>query len=881
MQLYMHRTLFFTIAAIAFPVTCLFILLPTRGAFSAKKTAPTSIWNTPIIHHNTDLPPPDECIYLKSQNLRGCFRKHYVQIQSETDQVRLRLVAWGRGHNVSAVTLIRAHSRFGYFVYHSDNRGITEWWRITPVGFEQGFNVDKLPESAGALILVFSASQRPLQQGNTLKWQQLRYGKLSATDATGKPVSARLRVSGHKIYLALDVRHAQLPIRIDPLVWSVQETSASDAATGGGFGTSVAISGDGSTAIIGAPGQTINGIKSGAVYAFTKSNDGTWTQTAEFAASDSARDDNFGTAVAISSDGKTALIGAPVHSVSGHTVEGAAYIFSKAINGSWTQTAELTAADGTTSDEFGWSASLSANGAVALIGSPYHGVNGNSYQGAAYIFMQGQPGVWNEASELLAGDGVASDYFGFAVSFSSNGVSAAVGAPNHTVNNVTREGAVYTFANSTGTWAQTGELNDSSGSASESFGYAVSLSGDGTVLAVGVPYYTANNMTTGSVQIFTQNSGVWGTGMALISSDPQNGGDFGYSVALSNDGTAIVVGARGQTFGSNAAQGAAYVFNFANGTWQPGQEFTTADGDASDGLGYAVATTGDANIVAAGAFNHVVNGYTDAGATYFFSDPLPLSLSLSVPRIVSVTGQFTSTITLANAGGNASLPLTLEFPIPVGTQFETATAGQGACALNGDTLDCMLGQIAAASTVNITVQLTPTVSPAAVITENTDLVSVIPALTQTATTTAVVLPSISGLQNIIYTLGDEIFPETMVINGTGALIVTAHSSNQALLADANIGGCVGKTAATTCTLTFSPSAGRAGSTTVTVIVTDSYGDNAQDSFTLTINPAPPSPPPPPSGGASAGGGNTGTISLLFIVVLIALRLRYKTHRYLD
>jgi len=84
---------------------------------------------------------------------------------------------------------------------------------------------------------------------------------------------------------------------------------------------------------------------------FTNSG-GNWSQQAELSASDGAAGDWFGDSVALSGDGNTAVLGASGHAVNGNQIQGAAYVFTNSA-GSWSQQAELTASDGVYDDEFG------------------------------------------------------------------------------------------------------------------------------------------------------------------------------------------------------------------------------------------------------------------------------------------------------------------------------------------------------------------------------------------------------------------------------------------------------------------------------------------------------------------------------------------------
>ena len=202
--------------------------------------------------------------------------------------------------------------------------------------------------------------------------------------------------------------------------WTQQaELTASDGAADDNFGRSVALSGD--TALVGAPQHARGGnAYQGAAYVFSRS-DSTWTRRAELSAADGAAWDTFAWSVALSAD--TALVGAPCAG-GGNDGQGAAYVFAGS-GSAWTQHAELTASDGASVDLFGWAVALS--GDTALVGAPQHAVGGNDQQGAAYAFA-GSGSTWTQQAELSAADGAGRDYFGRAVALS--GDAALVAAPH-------------------------------------------------------------------------------------------------------------------------------------------------------------------------------------------------------------------------------------------------------------------------------------------------------------------------------------------------------------------------------------------------------------------------------------------------------------------
>ena len=218
----------------------------------------------------------------------------------------------------------------------------------------------------------------------------------------------------------------------------------------------------------------------------------TWTQQAELTASDGTAFDKFGWSVAISGD--TALVGAPQHAVGSNAYQGAAYVFAGS-GSTWTQRAELTAADGAAWDKLGSSVALS--GDTAVIGAPRH-VVGSTFHGAAYVFA-GSGGTWTQQAELTASDGAAWDFFGFSVAIS--GDTALVGAPSHAVSGNSQQGTAYVFAGSGSTWTQQAELSASDGAAGDNFGWAVAFSGNSAL--VGALYHAVGgNPLQGAAYVF-------------------------------------------------------------------------------------------------------------------------------------------------------------------------------------------------------------------------------------------------------------------------------------------------------------------------------------------------------------------------------------------
>jgi hypothetical protein len=317
--------------------------------------------------------------------------------------------------------------------------------------------------------------------------------------------------------------------------YSRQAELTGSASVKGGFGSSVALSAGGSTALVGT--SSLNGV-AGAVYVFTR-RDGTWSRTAGLTASGTAAEDDFGSSVALSAGGSTALVGAPGH----NSYAGAVYVFTLR-RGTWSQTGELTASDAAAHDQFGASVALSAGASTVLVGAPGR----NSLAGAGYVFTR-RDGTWSQAGELTASGAAAGDFFGDSVALSAGGGTALVGAPGHNDN----ARAAYVFTRRGGTWSQAGELTASGAAADDSFGWSVALSAGGSTALVGAFEHDKN---AGAGYVFTLRGGTWSQAGELTASGTAPGNQFGASVALSAGGSTALVGA----IGYNSYAGAGYVF---------------------------------------------------------------------------------------------------------------------------------------------------------------------------------------------------------------------------------------------------------------------------------------------------------------------------------
>ena len=342
--------------------------------------------------------------------------------------------------------------------------------------------------------------------------------------------------------------------------WSQQQKLlANDRENSALFGNSVAISADGNTVLIGAIGEdTSPNTDNGAAYVFTRSGT-TWTQQSKLTASDAATADVFGRSVSLSSNGDTAIVGARLEDTSPSSGNGAAYVFTRS-GGSWTEQQKLTASDAESDDFFGTSVALSADGNTAIVGATGEDTSPEVLNGAAYVFTR-SGSVWTQQQKLTASDLESSASFGTSVSLSSDGNTAIVGADGEDTSPNTNNGAAYVFTRSGSVWTQQQKLLASDAASGDLFGVSVSLSADGNIAVIGAwGEDTAPESANGAAYVFTRTGSTWAQQQKLVASDLVTGDYFGFSTSISSDGSIVLIGAYGEGTSPSVQNGAAYVF---------------------------------------------------------------------------------------------------------------------------------------------------------------------------------------------------------------------------------------------------------------------------------------------------------------------------------
>ena len=674
-----------------------------------------------------------------------------VSISSGSDTWSLQLLAFGRGNAQTPVNPTAPQALKNRVTYNHGN--ISDWYIDGPLGLQQGFTVNQQPDAAseGSLTVTVGLGgnlQARLQNDahglNLLRPDgstALSYSGLVAYDATGRQLDAHLALQPNgltqDLVFQVNDRGAVYPLTIDPVTQAAKLT-ASDGAAFDAMGVSVALSPDGTTALVGSPGASIGTNQGqGAVYVYTEPAGG-WASTSTFTtkltAADGQGNDSFGWTVTLSSDGTTALIGA----ASANSGQGAAYIFNKPAGGwasSSTFAAKLTASDGAAGDGFGTTLTLAGNGNLAVIGSEYAKIGSNLGQGAAYVFNK-PTGDWASSStfaaKLTASDGAPNDQFGSSISLSGDNTTVLIGARGFDF----YQGAAYVFNKPTGGWASSStfaaKLTASDGFSSDDFGSPVLLSSDGTTAFIGASgARIGSNYGQGAAYIYNKPAGGWASSSTfaakLTASDGDASDNFGWSIALSSDGTTALIGASAATIGSNAGQGAAYFFNKPTGGWASSTTFaaklTATDGAADNAFANGVALSSDGTLALIGASGATTNTNFAQGAAYFFQNGTQTKSAPSIttqPTSTAVVAGTTATF-LATATGNPTPTVQWQLSVNGGTSWANINGATATTYTTPATTAADLGKLfravftnalgsATSSTVTLTVNDAPNIT---------------------------------------------------------------------------------------------------------------------------------------------------------------------------
>jgi len=430
---------------------------------------------------------------------------------------------------------------------------------------------------------------------------------------------------------------------ISPVAGHAQFVQQGDKLVGNGpavinpyQGTSVSISGDGNTAIVGAPGYGV--FYEGGAYIYTRTN-GVWSQQGDkLAVTDAVGIVELGYSVSISYDGNTAIVGG----AGDNNDYGASWIFTRS-NGVWSEQSKLIGMGGIgnsfSHSAQGSSVGISGDGNTAIVGAQ----NDSFGVGAVWIFAR-SAGVWTQQGDKINGPrSVGYSGWGNAVALSFDGNTAIMGGSTDS----SYYGAACILVRSVGAWSQQGAKLVGTGSTGVvGQGSHVAISSDGNTVIMGS---VADDNDIGAAWIFTCSGGVWtqqgdklvGTGIEG-SYDAQSAG-----VSLSGDGNIAVVGGPLD----NNYEGAVWVFTRSGGIWtQQGSKLNGTGGidgyNTSPEQGSSVSISADGTtFIEGGAYDN-----ENIGAVWIFKTCSPADVPTITAADSLQCGGMNNTLSIA--GGN-------------------------------------------------------------------------------------------------------------------------------------------------------------------------------------------------------------------------------------
>ncbi|HMN46684.1 MAG TPA: Calx-beta domain-containing protein [Povalibacter sp.] len=418
------------------------------------------------------------------------------------------------------------------------------------------------------------------------------------------------------------------------LITYVKASNSSDYSY---FGREVALSADGNTLAIGAPGDNsaATGIggnevddcnddatncaySSGAVYVYTRTGS-SWSAATYIKASNAASGNQFGSSISLSADGNTLAVGAEGHD----SWRGAAYLFTRN-GGTWQEAALIQAADGVTNDSFGISLSLNPEGSMLAVGASWHAVGATSYAGAVYVYSR-NGASWDQATKLTHPNPVQSAEFGehLALAGTAGAPVLALGSPYDSLDagsppvTLQSAGSVFVFRPSGSTWTSTRIVNPSP-NAWAYFGMEVTLSADGSTLALldGGNLTPANPAdptlySPGIVHVYASDGTSWTSQAQIIAPNATDYMAFGRSLALNSDGTLLAVGAPSEDGSASGLDGvpddalqnsgAVFVFDRSGTEWSAKRYVKAPSARFNHYFGAPIALSDDGKTLAIGS----------------------------------------------------------------------------------------------------------------------------------------------------------------------------------------------------------------------------------------------------------------------------------------
>lgn len=609
------------------------------------------------------------------------FTSSGVELDDGSGRGAMRLSQYGYGRNLLDAKAARPDANANRVEYRRGT--LTEWYLNGPFGLEQGFTLSHAPGKSNGqpltLTLALSglaaavdpgARSVSLRRGQIAAWH---YRGLTVTDAKKLELPAWFEVAGDLILLRVDDSRAEYPITIDPVLQAVLTPSDSGSCCDFAYGQpEVAISTDGNTIVVGAPGTSYSdlGPDVGTAYVFVKPSTG-WANTSSFAVelvpSIRSKFSGYGNAVGISDDGNTIIVGAEFVNP--------AFVFVAPATG-WGSTCTGPPCVVNENAQLALSSGQAVGVWVAVSGDGNTAAAGDCCQTALFVKpASGWTGALLETNVLVGPLGATM------IRLSTDGNTLAIGAPFVALpdsGSETGEVQVYT---TTDGWISvtSSQLTASDGATLYNLGYFIAISGDGSTIVAAAPGAAVNgNAQQGAAYVFVRGS-AWGSAtetVKLVSSDnaQQLGGD---GVGITEDGGGIVA----------KAAGYAYLFVRPSSGWASSSPLTETAKLTGSPFGGLVAISGDSNTIAIG----FLRSDTSAAVDIFTGSAVAPTASVSTSTLAfgnqaAGTASAEQSVMLTNTGTEplhvAAVSATANFTTTQNCFTQSPIAAGGSCSEN-------------------------------------------------------------------------------------------------------------------------------------------------------------------------------------------------------
>ncbi|AXP80624.1 hypothetical protein CJ739_1536 [Mariniflexile rhizosphaerae] len=369
-----------------------------------------------------------------------------------------------------------------------------------------------------------------------------------------------------------------------------------------------------------------------------------------------AAEDQFGSfkSVTLSANGDIVAIGAGLNDGNG-TDSGHVRVF-KNNNNIWTQIGQEISGE-VAGDLFGGSISLSLDGTIVAISAILNDGNGTD-SGHVRVFKNNN-NIWTQIGQEISGK-VAGDRFGSSISLSSDGTILAIGTTNNNDNNYS--GQTRIFKNINNIWTQIGQDINGEAEFDES-SWSISLSSDGNIVAISSQKNDGNGLDSGHVRVFKNNNGAW----IQIGQDINGEAELdhsGVNISLSADGTILAIGA---DLNDDNGKSSGHVRIYKNQFDEWIQLGADINGEAAfDGSGISVSLSADGTIVAIGSFRNDDNGI-DSGHVRIYKNQNDNWIQIGADIEGESAGDWFGTCVSLSSDGNT---------VAIGARFNDGINGQ-------------------------------------------------------------------------------------------------------------------------------------------------------------------------------------------------------------